>query len=365
MKTKEEIYSEIEKYIEGSKHNRPCTLSTIKKGLRTKEIVDLVFSHPRIFDLTVEIKHVPEEFLTDELLVRYILYNPKNIYQLEDKYQTQPVLLAFEYVKRKYERLSAMVWGRDREVISYTDKAKQYKDSISNMCDEVSLVIDDKNIPDGYFVNVDSATGMIINYCKTKSIKLEEKEKYNRKYNYVDFNLDKRLYLLVSGVSDSGKTYFSQLLHNTIRNCYFLDSDEMYHERLITASIEDLVPQKYNVVIFCDVDAHRFFGPDELKDSDQINIVVYPSTIEKMQRFSKGRQGANFLDYQEYVTRRLRNYDSIESPIKVVNTFNDDINIEIDRTIEEISKRLGYELIEKDSTISSSSSCDWQFTKKK
>ena len=365
MKTKEEVYNEIKKYIEGSKHNRPCTLSTIKKVLRTKEIIDLVFLNPKVFDLTVEIKHVPEEFLTDDLLVRYVLYNPKNIYQLEDKYQSPAVLLAFEYVKRKYERLSAMVWGRYREVISYTDKSKQYKEIISNMCDEVSLVIDDKNIPDGYFVNVDSASDMILNYCKAKDIKLEEKEKYKRKYNYVDFNRDKRLYLLVSGVSDSGKTYFSQLLHNTIKNCYFLDSDEMYHERLITASIEDLVPEKYNVVIFCDVDAHRFFGPDDLKDSDQINIVVYPSTVEKMQRFSKGRQGANFDEYKDYVSRRLRNYDIIDAPIKVVNNFTDDINMEIDKTIEVVSRRLGCELIRDDSNISVSSNCDWQFIKKK
>ena len=43
QKTEEQVYNEIVAYINAKKHNRPCTLATIKKNLRTPKIINLIF----------------------------------------------------------------------------------------------------------------------------------------------------------------------------------------------------------------------------------------------------------------------------------------------------------------------------------
>ena len=112
MKTEEQVYEEILTYINGKNHKRPITLSTIKKDLRTEKIVDLVFSRPDIFNLEKELLHVPEGNLKEKSLLTYILWNPKNFESLSEENQTLPTMIAFEIAKRRYERQSAIAWGR-------------------------------------------------------------------------------------------------------------------------------------------------------------------------------------------------------------------------------------------------------------
>lgn len=363
MKSPQEVYAEVEKYIKGDKHNRPCTLSTIKKTLRTKELVDLIFSNPKLFDLTAEIKHVPSELLTDEILTRFVLLDPRNFTAVEEINQTVPVLIAFEYAKRKYERESRIVWGIHGEKIAYTGRGAIYKESISDMCDEVDLIIDNNKCKENQESYIREVTDKIITYCKTLNKSLTEDKKYERKYKFVDFNLDKRLFILVSGLPDSGKTHYSVLLHNSIKNAILLDSDVLYQYNSITSSLQELVPEQYKTVIFCDTDAFRFFKPCELGDVDIINILVEPSSYEKSLRNSKRRCGANLEEYTEYSIRKSHYYEGISDPIKVTNDYTDKFNKEVDRTIEEIAERLGLELAPNEIDNNNYFQCDWQLKK--
>lgn len=108
MKNENEVYNEILTYINGDKYNSPCTQASIKKIFRTKEIVELIFYRPDIFNLVAEIKHGPSDQITNEILVKYVLSNPYVIERLDDDLQTLPVMFAFEFSKRRYESISAI-----------------------------------------------------------------------------------------------------------------------------------------------------------------------------------------------------------------------------------------------------------------
>ena len=143
-KSAQEVYDEVLAYIASNKHKRPCTLATIKKELRTPEIVDLIFAHPDVFNLMTEIKYVLEELLTDKLLMKYVLSNANNFYELEEKYHSMPVLLAFEMSKRRYERNSSAIWGIWGEKLRYTEKAMENKKFLVDTCNEIEIKLKEK-----------------------------------------------------------------------------------------------------------------------------------------------------------------------------------------------------------------------------
>lgn len=100
IKTEEEAYNMVIDYINATKHNSPCLLVTIKRVLRSERIIDLIFSRPDIFKLESEFKHIPDEMLTEKILIKYILINPNCFISLDETLLTLPVMVAFEFAKR-------------------------------------------------------------------------------------------------------------------------------------------------------------------------------------------------------------------------------------------------------------------------
>ena len=344
MKNENEVYNEILTYINGDKHNRPCTLASIKKIFRTKEIIELIFSRPDIFNLVAEIKHVPSDQITNEILVKYVLSNPYVIERLDDDLQTLPVMVAFEFSKRRYEYISAIQWGSCGEKIPYSEKIWQFHESISNICDNLGVRYNDDEILRNYLGYIDQVSRVIIEYCKSDNINIEKKEKYELKYQKAKFCLNERLFIFVSGWPDSGKTTFSNILSNYINDSIYLDSDTLLKANMICEPLSNLACEKDKVIILSDIYANRFFKKEELVDAKVINVLVKPVSIEKMYRHSKYMQGIPFETYKKYEIESIH-YDSLIDPIVVTNDYTDKIQVEVDKVLEEISKRLGIELL--------------------
>ena len=111
LKTEEEILSDLTNYVASKKRNRPSVLAPLKRDARTQKICDFVFSNPDTFKLETEIKHVPMNCLTEEILIKLVLANPENINLLSEEMITVPVMVAFEFSKRRAEHLSHREWG--------------------------------------------------------------------------------------------------------------------------------------------------------------------------------------------------------------------------------------------------------------
>lgn len=340
MKTVEEVYNEIIAYINGEKHNRPCTLASIKKALRTPEIINLIFSRPDIFHLNTEIKHVPDEYLTDELLVKYILKYPKEFESLDEPKQTLPVMVAYEFSKRRYEHISALQWGKWRERLPYTGKIVNYKDSVSNICDKLNVKYNDREIMTDEMKFIEMVSKTIVEYCRTNTQELKHEEIYIPKYDSVYFGCDKRLFVFVSGRPDSGKTTFANLLSLGIVNSVSIDSDVLLEKNMVCAPLNDLIPDRVKVVVFSDVFANCFFNKKELGDAIVINVLVKPISIEKQYRNSKYRQGVPFEKYKEHELKKEAMYGTLTDSIIVTNDYSEKIYEQRDMVIDKIFERL-------------------------
>lgn len=341
MKSEEDIYKEIIEYINGKKHNRPCTLSSIKKQYRTQKIVDLIFSNPDVFNLEVELEHVPIESRTEEILLKFILNNPKRITFLTEDEQTLPILIGFELAKREYEYRSAKVWGIWREKLEYSEKGQKCRNDISAICDKISINMESIN-------STEDLINIIKQYCNSNKKQLQENEKYECKYDMVDFDTGKRMFILISGMPDSGKTYFSISLANDIKNSFCFDSDILLEKGLIDMPLSSLINENYRVIVFSDLYADKFFSKEELAGANVINILMKPVSIEEMYRNSKRMRHIPFEDYKKYEIDKF-NYDGrIENPIIVLNDYTSNtLCKELDKVKEEIAKRLGIELVQK------------------
>lgn len=347
MKTEEQVYNEVLDYIKGPKHNRPCTLASIKRVLRSQRVVDLIFSRPDIFKLESEITHVPQECLTEAILVKYILSDPKYFESLDESLQTLPVLVAFEFSKRRYECISKYYWGSCAEKIPYTGKILEHCNSISDICDEVLKKISN-NPEEGYLlrdyvVYIETASTEILNYCSSHNKKLEKEEKYVPKYFGISFDIEERLFIFVSGRPDTGKTTFSNILSSRIQNSVHIDSDVLLERNLLCTPLPNLINDKIKVVIFSDIYADRFFKKEELGNARVINILMEPISIEAMHRNSKFMSHIPFEEYKENEIEKIR-YDFLENPIVVINNYKGKMSAEADKVLEQISQRLGVSL---------------------
>lgn len=164
IKSEEEIIADLTKYIESGKKNRPSALSPLKKESRTQKICDLVFENPDTFKLETEIKFVPRECMTTEILVKLVLAGPENIKLLNDEMITPPIMVAFEFSKRRTEYISAIIWSTSGQKFQYPQKVFEVRDSVSELCDELDLKYDDKELLRDYtlYVNKVSQNIMLI-----------------------------------------------------------------------------------------------------------------------------------------------------------------------------------------------------------
>ncbi len=334
-KTANEVFNEVEAYIKGGNYKRPCTLSTIKRIYRTKEVIDLIFSHPNVFNLSAEIKHVPEELLTDELLMRFVLTNAKNFYEIDEQHQTLPVLLAFEMAKRLYERGSFVVWGRWGEKLHYPENLIECKKFLVETCNEIERAIEQKYDVEEIIKS--------INNIANKEIKTEEnlfanvgiKEK-------ITIPNGKKLMILISGMPDSGKTTFSCMLAECFNNAVCFDSDMLLRNNLVDQKLEVLVGQDPDVVVFSDVDADKFFSEKELAGYKTLNVVIEPESYRTAQINSKY---AHFrvmsTDKYEETMKKKFNYDRISNAIRVKNDYSQSLFVERDRVVDTALQTLG------------------------
>lgn len=157
IKSEEEIIADLTKYIESGKKNRPSALSPLKKESRTQKICDFVFNNFTTFKLGTEIKFVPKECLTEEILIKLVLTDPRNIELLDDELITPVIMTAFEFAKRRREHLSAIEWshyGVTGVKINYPQKIFEVRDSISDLCDELDLKFNDEELLSDYTLYV-------------------------------------------------------------------------------------------------------------------------------------------------------------------------------------------------------------------
>ncbi len=348
-KTEEEIYNEVVAYINTSKrHNRPCTLQSIKKELRSPRIVELVFSNPMIFNLDVEILHVPKELRTKELLMHFVLENPKRLETLPESEQSLPLLIAYEFSKRRYELASARMWGHWRERIGYLGKAADYRESIIKIADDIEKTCEWAYKETSNFELIEKIQA----YCRLNDITLEKPEPYTRKYQNVDFGLDKRLVVLVSGHPDSGKTTFSRMLSETMISSKCFDSDMLMERGLINVSFERLAGNVAKVVVFSDIDADRFFSEDELKNCYVVNVYVQPVSVQEMYRNSKYERGLTLQQYLDsFHIETKPNPNRYKDAIVVTNNYTAGTYKEVDRAIDEIAQRFGVSVNDKKSHL--------------
>lgn len=337
QKTEDQVYNEVLAYINAEKHNRPCTLATIKKNLRTPKIIDLIFSHPDIFILPKEIKHVPEELMTDELAMRVVLSHPYNYDTLSEEQQTVPVFLAYELSKRRYEYVSSRIWGQWGEKLKYSGKIVDYLDEIKPAASEIS-----KNLIQTY--DVDEIVSAINSFVSQLNSDVQPTQPYKPKYTSVNLNTNKKLLILISGMPDSGKTTFSQLLSSVIEESTFFDSDMLLESGMLTlpdSILLNLYPE--NIIIFSDTDASKFFAKTTLENYEVINIVMQPKSLEDAHRNSKLLNTLPFEEYKEINQNKYR-YNDVTNPIIVENDYLFGLYKERDRVIEEIQNRLGLNL---------------------
>lgn len=342
IKSEEEIIADLTKYIESGKKNRPSFLSPLKKEARTQKICDLVFANPDTFKLETEIKFVSKECLTEEIMIKLVLASPENIKLLEDDVITPAVMVAFEFSKRRTEHISAIIWSTSEQKFQYPQKIFEVRDSVSELCDELDLKYDDKELLRDYTLYVNNVSKNIIEYFKKKNdVVLNTVDKVECKYKYVDINRDKRVLVLISGTPDSGKTTFGRMLSYRINGSVCFDSDELFLKGRDLEPLKSLVDSKVKVVIFSDPNANYYFSESEMAEFDVVNIVVEPKSIELMYRHSKYNQHMPFEDYIN-CEAKTSYYESYYRDITVINDYDERLWNYVDSTLEDMALLLDF-----------------------
>ena len=316
-KTEEDVYEDLQRLMQVWKKNdtknlfsKRSYLRSVKTEFRSPRICRIVFSNPDIFNFEEEIKYIPMELMSEDFLIQMVYDKPKLLCSMDERgprmvtipeeKQTLPVLVAFELGKRIYEKVSAMEWGIYGEKIPYTGKMIEFRKTITDIADSVEERIGTNNLkPLETFKDSDKKdefiSALVASICEESTlVSLQPDEHYTPQYTYLDYNSDKKMLILVSGYSDSGKTTFSKYLASKIKGSICFDSDQLLENNLLTASLSQLVNPENNVVIFSDTDAFVFFNSQEIKeaigDANIFKIYIQPSSIKRMLHHSKYRQ---------------------------------------------------------------------------
>lgn len=293
-------------------YNRSSYLKTLKREFRSARICELIFSNDLIFDFNKEMPYVPLDIMTEDNLIKLIYDSPglicpvdrmdriKDVYIPEEKL-TLPVCVAFELGKRRYEKLSAIIWkdGLSGEKYPYPEKALKYRKTLIAIADEIEDLFGNNFFKLSFSFKDDKEkskfTQKIVDLIKEKSNidSLQPDERYEPKYLHYEYKLNKKLLILVSGYADSGKTTFSQYLAETIGSSMCFDSDQLLEEN-INAKLSQLVRLDRNVVVFSDLDAFTFFTPEDINNAmgnaNILKVYIKPSSIKRMLQHSKYRQ---------------------------------------------------------------------------
>lgn len=214
----------------------------------------------------------------------------------------------------------------------------QYRNYISDICDKLPSKYNDEEIL--IYSNrakyVEKVSNEIIEYCNTLNEEIVEEEEYISKYDVVDFDgKSKKIFILVSGCPDSGKTTFSRILASKIKDSICFDSDILLEKDLLAVPLDRLVSDNNRVVVFSDIYADRFFSDEELSDSIVINIYIKPISIERMHQHSKYMQHIPFEEYKKCEIETIK-CSNPEEVIYVTNDYSKQILKQADNTIDKI-----------------------------
>ena len=315
--SEEEVYEDLQRLMQVWKKNgtknlfsKGSYLSSVKTGFRSSRICQIVFSNPDIFNFEEEIKYIPMELMSEEFIIQIVYDKPKLLCSRDEKgprtisipeeKQTLPVLVAFELGKRRYEKFSAMQWGQWGEKILYTDRALEFRKTITDIADKVEDKIGTDNLKHSQsFKETDERNAFInelVNLIQEEStsVTLQPDEHYKPKYTYLDYNFDQKMLILISGYADSGKTTFSRYLASIINGAICFDSDQLLEHGLLDSKLSQLIRPDNKVVIFSDLDAFDFFRPQEINDAmgnaNILKVYIKPYSIKRMLHHSKYRQ---------------------------------------------------------------------------
>lgn len=316
-KSEEDVYEDLQRLMQVWKKNgtqnlfsKKSYLSSIKIDFRSPRICKVVFSNPEIFNFDEEIKYIPMELMSEDFLIQMVYDRPKllcsrdehgpRIVSIPEEKQTLPVLVAFELGKRRYEKVSAIQWGPDGEKIPYAGKMIEFRKTITDIADRVEEIIGTNNLKHSRTFKDENKKNEFINELvasikeESSLVTLQPDEHYNQKYTNLDYISDKKMLILISGYSDSGKTTFSKYLASKINDSICFDSDQLLESNLLNTSLSQLVKPENNVVIFSDTDAFVFFSSQEIKeamgDTNIFKVYIQPSSIKRMLHHSKYRQ---------------------------------------------------------------------------
>lgn len=322
-RTEEEAYEDLQRLIQVWKnketwfsYSKKSFLRSLKKEFRSQRICQLIFSNFDIFNLEEELQNMPTELMTEDFLMRILYDNPRLIYYgyqrplgsvtkeikeaITEEIQTLPVLVAFELGKRRFEKYSAMEWGQYGEKIPYTRKALKFRRTILEIADKVEDKIGINNLKHSQAYEDEDERELFISEListiqeELDLVGIQEDEHYTPKYDILDYNNDKKLLILVEGYADSGKTVFSQYLASRIHGAISLDSDQLIDRGLLESDFSQMINSKRRVVVFSDLDAFRFFSPEEIKkamgDANILKVYIEPASVKRMLQHSKFRR---------------------------------------------------------------------------
>lgn len=311
--TEEEVYEDLQRLIPIWKQNYSYNahrgyLSSIKREFRSPRICGIIFSNPDVFKLEEEIKYMPLEMVSEEVLIQMVYDNPKilcskddngpRLVPISEEKQTLPVLVAFELGKRRDEKYSAMQWGKYGEKIPYTGKTLEYRSTIVALADTVEeQIVDLREATD--FKNPDEKevfTNLLVEEIQKAAnpVSLEADKRYVPRYRHLDYNSDKKMLILISGYADSGKTTFSHYLADSISGAICFDSDQLYISNKLDYKLSELIDPEQKVVVFSDLEAFHFFRTQEIEDAmgdpNILKVYMKPSSVKRMLQHSKYRQ---------------------------------------------------------------------------
>lgn len=245
-------------------------------------------------------------------------------------------------MQKELDFLARYNFGMSAPRVLITKKYSKCSDYVSSICDKLPSKYNDEEIL--IYSNrakyVEKVSNEIIEYCDIIDEEIQEVQEYKSKYDMVDFNTnDKKVFILVLGCPDSGKTTFSRILSSKIKDSTCFDSDILLERDLLGTPLNQLVDDKYRVVVFSDLYADRFFTEEELGDSIIINILMKPVSIEKMYQNSKYMQKIPFDQYKKYEIEPIE-YKSLTDAICVTNEYNNKILMQVDIVLDEILNRI-------------------------
>ena len=321
MQTEEQALKKIQKYIDLNTYNSNGVLWKLPTEGRTKKVIELVLSHPDIFNIDKELSIISPELIDNETMINCILYNPSNFNTLAKFKCDMPMMVAFAMSKRMHEFFAS----QGAPVLCYVYPRVYVPKVISDNMVEINTIIEKINI------NFTSAYAVqdykdFIHYVTQRIMAYFNPELVPEPLpNVVPFGVPNpcasdfddlsavpevkqqpKVAILVSGCGKAGKTTIGKKLASRIKDATFIDLDQLLEDDLYGLPLAEIIPDDTNVIVFADLFAHRYFAPEEFDGYSVVNVLVQPLTSE--------------LD-AEHSRYRAAEFRTLNNPIIAINDY--------------------------------------------